>query len=82
MVDPWADPAVAEKEYGVKLADFSDAQNADCVIVAVAHKEFRELGLPGILKMLGGAKGKVLIDVKSLYGVNELKASDVLWWRL
>ena len=82
VVDPWADPAVAEKEYGVKLADFASAQNADCVIVAVAHKEFRELGLPGVLKMLGGTKGKVLIDVKGLYGVDELKTLDLLWWRL
>ena len=82
VVDPWADPAIAEKEYGVKLSDLSDIANADCVIVAVAHNEFRELGLPGILKLLGKPQGKVLIDVKGLYGIDELKASGLTWWRL
>ena len=82
VVDPWADPAVAEKEYGVRLTDLSDIHNADCVIVAVAHNEFRKLGLSGIMELFGDFQGKVLIDVKGLYGIDELKASGILWWRL
>lgn len=45
VVDPWADPEVAKKEYGVTLTELDDVADADCVIVAVVHNEFRELGL-------------------------------------
>ena len=82
VVDPWADPATAEKEYGVKLADLSAARDADCIIVAVAHKEFRELGLSGVMDLFGTPENKVLIDVKGLYDIGELNASGILWWRL
>ncbi len=82
VVDPWADPAPAEKEYGVKLADLSAARGADCIIVAVAHKEYRDLGLPGIMDLFGSPENKVLIDVKGLYPIPALNASGVLWWRL
>lgn len=82
VVDPWADPEVAKHEYGVELKDIQDVSEADCVIVAVAHNEFRQLGLDGILKLYGGAKKKVLVDVKGLYSINDLRATDLLWWRL
>ena len=82
VVDPWADPEVAKHEYGVELKDIQDVSEADCVIVAVAHNEFRQLGLDGILKLYGGEKKKVLVDVKGLYSINDLRATDLLWWRL
>jgi UDP-N-acetyl-D-galactosamine dehydrogenase len=82
VVDPWADAMGAKKEYGVTLVGLDEVRGADCVIVAVAHREFKELGLSGLLELLGDAKGKVLIDVKGLYGVAELQASGLFWWRL
>ena len=82
VADPWADPAVAKKEYGVDLCDVSSIHDADCVIVAVAHKEFKEMGLPGILSLFGKPAGKVLVDVKGLYPIADLNASGTLWWRL
>ena len=58
--------------------------NADCVIVAVAHNEFRTLSLGDIKKMFkaGDDSEKVLIDVKGLYKIEDLKASGMQWWRL
>lgn len=84
VVDPWADPEVAKKEYCVDLVDLEDVHDADCVIVAVAHNEFRELGLDEIKKLYetGGNSEKVLIDVKGLYRVKDLKASNMSCWRL
>ena len=82
VADPWADPVVAKKEYGIDLCDVASIHDADCVIVAVAHKEFKEMGLPGILSLFGTPAGKVLIDVKGLYPIAELNASGALWWRL
>ena len=66
------------------LTKMEDVSDADCVIVAVAHKEFRILRLEDIKKMNkeSADNEKVLIDVKGLYKVEELKASGMQWWRL
>lgn len=84
VVDPWASERDAMHEYGVKLTKIDDVADADCVIVAVAHNEFKALGLNDIKKMfkVGDDSEKVLIDVKGLYRVEDLKASGILWWRL
>lgn len=84
VVDPWASERDAMHEYGVKLTKMEDVKDADCVIVAVAHNEFKDLGLEGIKKLYKDTANeeKVIIDVKGLFKVNELKASGMQWWRL
>ena len=85
VTDPWADATVAEHEYGVTLTDFDKIPKADCVIVAVGHNEFRSLSmmqLKGLFKSDLPDSEKVLIDVKSLYRMDELKASGMRFWRL
>lgn len=84
VVDPWASERDAMHEYGVTLTKLEDAKDADCVIVAVAHNEFRALGLDAIKKMFKHCDDseKVLIDVKGLYSVSDLKASGLSFWRL
>lgn len=84
VVDPWASERDAMKEYGVELKTLADAKNADCIIVAVAHSEFREMGLSKVKELFRDVSDdqKVLIDVKGLYKVDELKTSGVRWWRL
>ncbi len=84
VVDPWADQEVAKKEYGVELDKLEVVHDADCVIIAVAHREFKGIGLTGIKKLfkIGDASEKVLIDVKGLYKVEELNISGMKWWRL
>ncbi|MBQ7473711.1 MAG: nucleotide sugar dehydrogenase [Oscillospiraceae bacterium] len=82
VVDPWADPEVAKREYDVELKKIEEVGNADCVIAAVAHDEFKKLGMDGVLKLFGEKNSKVLVDVKGMYNIDELKASDLTWWRL
>lgn len=84
VVDPWASEKDAMNEYGVKLSKLEDVCDADCVIVAVAHNEFKSLGIQGIKKLFKTEEDseKVLIDVKGLYTVEELKKSGLRWWRL
>ncbi len=84
IVDPWADPDAARREYGVELTKIEDVKDADCVIVAVAHNEFRELGLGGVEKLYrtGNIEERVLIDVKGLFQIKQLQASRIQWWRL
>lgn len=82
VVDPWADPETARKEYGVELVKLKDIQGADCVIVAVAHEEFKALDMEELGKLFKVETNKVLIDVKGIYRVEELKNKDYFWWRL
>ena len=51
VIDPWANEKDAMQEYGVQLKTMSEVVDADCVIVAVAHNEFRALSIDDIKKM-------------------------------
>lgn len=84
VVDPWASEHDAMHEYGVKLTKIEDVKNVDCVIVAVAHNEFKALSLNDIKRLfkLVPDEEKVIIDVKGLYSIEDLKASGIQWWRL
>lgn len=84
VVDPWASERDAMHEYGVTLTKLEDVKDADCVIVAVAHNEFRSMSLNDIKKLFKTCDDseKVLIDVKGLYKVSELKNSGMKYWRL
>ncbi len=84
VVDPWASEADAMKEYGVSLTKLEDVKDADCIIAAVAHNEFKALGLDKIKTFFKNVpdEEKVLIDVKGLYNIDDLKASGMKWWRL
>lgn len=82
VVDPWADPQTAKSEYRIELVKLENIQDADCVIVAVAHNEFRELGIDRIGKLYRPDANKVLIDVKGSYGLEELRGKNYFFWRL
>lgn len=85
VTDPWADPQIAKHEYGVDLIPFEEAKDADCIIVAVGHKEFRSLSMIQLKEFFKADLAddeKVLIDIKSLYRMDELKASGMRFWRL
>lgn len=84
VVDPWASEHDAMHEYGVRLTPIEEIRDADCIIVAVAHAEFKALSLAQIKAMFADCpdEEKVLLDVKGLYRVSELEASGMRWWRL
>ena len=85
VTDSWADPDVARKEYGIDLVPFDKIPKADCVIVAVGHNAFRSMStlkLKELFKPELPDCDKVLIDVKSLYRMDELKASGMRFCRL
>ena len=85
VADPWASERDAMNEYGVKLTKIEDIVDADCVIIAVAHNEFKSLSLDDLKKLFKVGVPeieKVLIDVKGIYKVEALKNSGMQWWRL
>lgn len=84
VVDSWANTEDAESEYNVMLTDLNQVSDADCVIVAVAHNEFKNLKINEVKKLYKDCPDneKVLIDVKGLYNIHELKNSGLNYWRL
>ncbi len=84
VVDPWADEKDAIREYGVKLSKLDDVKDADCIIVAVAHDQFKSLTIDELKRLYKDCDDshKVLIDVKGVYPINELERTNVKWWRL
>ena len=85
VVDPWAERQEAEREYGIKMTELEDVKNASCVIVAVAHEEFRQLKMTDMKRLFRkdvNENENVLIDVKGLYRISELEKSGVRYWRL
>lgn len=84
VVDPWASERDAMSEYGVTLTRLEDVSDADCVIVAVAHNEFKAFSIKEIENWFKKVpqEEKVLIDVKGLYPVKELEKSGLTYWRL
>ena len=84
VADNWADAEVAKHEYGVELTPFEELPKADCLIVAVGHSEFRGMSTMQLKTLFRDVpdEEKVLIDVKSLYRLDELKASGMRFWRL
>lgn len=85
VADSWADSDVAKEAYGIDLVPADDLPKADCVIVAVGHKEYRGMSMMQLKKLFKpelSDSDKVLIDVKSLYRKDELEASGMRYWRL
>lgn len=84
VVDPWAFERDAMHEYGIKLTKLEDVSGADCVIVAVAHNEFKALELSRVKKLFRDCMDaeKVFIDVKGIYPIEKLNESGMRWWRL
>ena len=84
VADPWADEQDALREYDVRLTKLEDIFGADCVIIAVAHNIFKEMGLEAVKRLFkeGEDAGKVLIDVKGIYKLDEMKQARIRFWRL
>jgi UDP-N-acetyl-D-galactosamine dehydrogenase len=64
ILDPWADKASVEKEYGLSIINSleeSEVRKFEAIILAVAHKEFLEMDIPSLR-----AQNSVLFDVKSV----------------
>jgi UDP-N-acetyl-D-galactosamine dehydrogenase len=60
--DPWVDKDEARAEYGLDLISEPGKGAYDVVVVAVAHRQFRELGEAGIRAL--GKASSVVYDIK------------------
>ncbi len=68
--DPWVDGAEAQKAYGVELTGEPEAGSYDAVILAVAHRQFVQMGGEAIRAL--GKEASVLFDIKSILPADQV----------
>lgn len=61
IYDPWANPAIAEREYGVTIQNQCPQGKYDAIILAVAHDQFKTLNIDTFKK-----DTSVVYDVKAI----------------
>lgn len=84
VVDPEADANEAKLEYGIDLININEVNDADCIVLAVAHDKFKEMSWKEIDNLYGNYENheKILIDVKSILDRNEIENQGYSYWRL
>ncbi len=83
--DSLADPDAVRRDYGLDLVSLEQAPLADCVIVAVAHDQYRALSCESLQALFDPevpAGSRVLMDVKSLFAPEKMKSAGFRHWRL
>jgi UDP-N-acetyl-D-galactosamine dehydrogenase len=68
--DPWIDAAECKHEYGIRPVRTLKPHSYDAIVMAVAHRQFRELGLKKVRSY--GKKVHVLYDIKYLFRGDEV----------
>ena len=65
VYDPWADAAETHHEYGIKPIAKLQPGTYDAAVMAVSHREFRELGIKGVRRLC--RKNHVVYDIKHVF---------------
>ncbi|MCR4656505.1 MAG: nucleotide sugar dehydrogenase [Lachnospiraceae bacterium] len=84
LIDCRADREEFKMAYGYELSDEKDAFDADCLVLCVAHDDYRERTFSSWSTFFKGGNNseKVIIDVKSMLKKREVLDQGYLYWRL
>ena len=69
VYDPWADGQECRHEYGLRPIRSLRPKRYDAAVVAVAHRQFREMGAGGVRRLC--RKKHVLYDIKHVFRAEE-----------
>ena len=81
VADAWANAEEVAHEYGLQLGIVNAEYPVDALVVAVGHREYRNLS-PAELRLLCRGSHPVLADVKSLYNRHEAASVGFTVFRL
>ena len=70
VYDPWVDPLQVSEEYGISIVNELKSSNYDAVVLAVAHREFLDMGSRKIRDLC--RENSVLFDVKYIFTSHEV----------
>lgn len=69
VYDPWASTEDAQREYGITPVQVLEDGQYDAIILAVAHQQFRDIGVAKIQAL--GKPAHVIYDLKYLFAAHE-----------
>ena len=72
VYDPWVSPVEAHKQYGLLTVEMPKAGAYDAIVLAVAHQQFRDMGVEAIRKF--GKAEHLLYDLKYVF---DNKSADI-----
>jgi UDP-N-acetyl-D-galactosamine dehydrogenase len=71
LYDPHADSVEAQREYGINLLPALPSPGQyDALVIAVAHDEFKQLGISGLRNLANGRA--VIYDIKGMFDKDEV----------
>jgi UDP-N-acetyl-D-glucosamine/UDP-N-acetyl-D-galactosamine dehydrogenase len=82
VLDPHANATEVLHEYNVKLSRIESAKDSDAIVFAVAHNEYKNMNHDFITSLYKKRDEMILIDVKSMFSLNDLKKLGYKFWRL
>ena len=81
VYDPQADKNEVQHEYGISLCNKEDLQHLNTIVVAVAHDEFKKLGVSDYKTMMN-EKNLLVADVKHILKKEDFENSGINYWSL
>lgn len=79
--DPLADPEEARQYYNIELVSLKEIKDVDAVVLAVAHRNYQEMGLARISGLC--RKGRpILLDIKAIFEPETAGSTGINYWRL
>lgn len=78
IIDPHADSAELQHEYGFSLIEKATSNTYEAIIIAVSHSEYLQLDESYLKSLMKDGKG-VVIDIKGMY---RLKLKELNYWSL
>lgn len=81
VTDPVAAKEDIMHEYNISLREYDDIDGVDAVVIAVAHKAYREISLDKLQEKYSDGT-KVLMDVKGIHSPRKAKELGYLYWSL
>ena len=70
VFDPWIDPAEAEHEYGIRPIKRPRDGAYDAAVLAVGHKQFRDMGIANVRKAC--KKNHIVYDIKYVFAADQV----------
>lgn len=84
LVEPVVDEAELAKIYNIKTAKLGEVKDADCIVFAVAHDQFKELEFKDIENMFKSSENnkKIVIDIKNILDSEKFKNNNYIYWTM
>ncbi|MFP4453842.1 MAG: nucleotide sugar dehydrogenase [Desulfobacterales bacterium] len=78
--DPLADPDAARFIYGISMCQWQDLVDLDAIIIAVAHRQYRDMAASDFLNHL--VPQGCLLDIKGVLDPAAVRKNGFYFWRL